>query len=855
MELIFQLFLTLPPILALDFQYFQNYGVAIEELKTDMTLIQQTLEEEITLVLTTPTLTLDHDLPQACNELVQNKTTSRDRFNNLVQNLLIARFQNNFVARRGDITDIQTFSARQDAELAAINALETTTKVYGTIELAVENFIASKNNVQIEDWKLVSPHSVTDSDGEEIDISGMTDNLYTRGFALSELCKPTDTEYRFEGLINAVPLVHIIFSKAPLSQLPENTSRVFRTYIKYENTRNETVREDCSDVNAATFRYQVAEGPKAGDTEEGAILSIRCPSQKGKPDRKGYLTFGIKIRLREDSVFCSIALKEITTQAKSAPWYGSSERKRRRRGARGDEELPRESRAVVAAAILAGAVAGATAGSAGAATYAHYSRKGMAEDIIRLDNAVRAGNLKDNEFHELLAETTDQIVVQMDSSSRAMRLMHDNQCLITRKLDKLVEIEMAEAMAASFADRVIYLATEIQANFPSNDAQKTVIDLCTGMNRKVEDAERLCTHFYQSGKNIELLFIQTQRRYNMVQISFRLQIAKPIFFRTPAKTFKVTSVPTPLMESKDGLFRYQQLNELPKHFVHLSEINQTLPTDQDCKSSGEIFFCEQSILNRIYSEKASCIEAIRTNGNLNACQPSTVVAVSDCIINVQPSYVMLSTAKVVTFMPHVKEEVSIHHLNRHETKFQGPGSYLLTRENLTADGYLMCETSKTFINSDRLQKNPVEIKMTDQKDGAVEHAILSEYSIIQSLADTFGKNRQQLEEEIAKLGNNEPERKRLLEVWKNRLNTPFPLPFLENKRQLITNTVIPLSTLILSGLVAICIILVLATLGKKFITIAWNRLKECSWSKEPEAPKEAVFNPATLLRNRRTVEI
>ena len=667
-----------------------------------------------------------------------------------------------------------------------------------------------------------------------VDISGLTDGSLERGFALKTLCKPEDVEYRFEGQVESNPLVHIIFSGVNITELPEDTSRNFRSFIRYENSDNDTITDACEALDIAHFGFR-QEDDEMGN---GVILTIKCPNQKGRAERVGALTFGIRMRLRSDSIFCRINIKEILVQPKSVDWYGrdrdgGSDRKKR-------SALQSKSLAVAAAV---GTVVGA--GVTGSTLYAHYSKKGLQEQVAYLTDTIHVNQLKNAEFVSKMSDTKDTLKFQLETSKTAVNTLSQQLCVQTVQQDRLTLTIMAESMANSFQQRVMLLLWELEENVKGNAAQNTVIRLCRILNKEIVNNEELCTEYYQVKTRVQPVHVQAVRDGNNVRIGVKIRISKPKFHMTPSRMYNIMATPIPLKKLNANIYRYQELTNLPKRMVHLEAYDQMLMADEDC-TGDKNWFCTTSLLNRIFDVKSSYMAAVINNLQLDACKPTVLTSISDCVITVQKDYVLLSASKKVTFLPHTSEQISIHHLNSQQQTFPA-GTSILTAKNLTDSGFLMCDRNKVYVRQDRMTDEPVEVVLSDKN--ATDYTVMSEVDVWVSMTEVMSKNREELAAELSKLEDSESRRKKFIELMEHKVRDAYPIEFFEKNHKLLDNKIIPYATIglliLLAATITLSIICCCKAAWKRCMdAVRCNRTCVICWKDDRPRNLEAIYTPA-----------
>ena len=833
--------------------FYQKAGVVTKESKLQLVLIQQKYNEEMTILVQTPNITKYHRLQGACKEVVTANATTRDKFNNMVQNMIIESFSSSFKIETGQRIKLEQeattgASHLEQPEIQPVTTQAAITKTAeqtettgqapskGTIDEELEKYIKKENNENISDWTLVSP---TLSD---IDIEPMTDGSYARGFQLAELCKTDDVEYTFEGEINVTPLVHVVFSKITLEDLPTSTKGMFSAYMKYSNSEKDTIREICPIINGESFQFTSPDG----DTDDGAILSIRCPSQKDRPNRVGQVTFGIKIRLRSDSIFCKINLKEITTQSKSANWYGRNDLTMEAintllPGAIEDgAKSGRKRRQVMAITAATGLAA------IGSTVYNFFNQKGLKEKVLQLENVVNHDNIRSEEGRKSIESSTDELAIELDSTDEAIRALQQQQCSLEHELQVINTWILAESVANTFVNRIMNTVTEVNNNSKGNLVQNTVSQLCMNINTDVKNNGHLCNAYYEEEEAIKILFIQVHRVGNQVKVAIRLKITKPRLHVTPATVFQTTTIPTPLGRLEENIYRYATLEHVPNMFVHLKDYNQTLSVDETCVETDEILFCGQTLLNSIYSLKASCIDAVRTHGETSACGMKVIHAVSDCIVDVQQSFVLMAISEVATFVPHKADQISIHHQQNNMQKFeQGVG--LITARNITADGFVMCAMSKVFIKKNLL--TTVDADVTVNMDGT--YTMMEESSIWETLAKSINMTTAQLDHSITNMNVAENSRKMFLMAMKQKRteeqqdqNVPYPMAWLQNNRKIIDGRVLPTATVINTALIAVSGALVAILLLKRWLSDCAGCIGR---SRTTDRPTRSIYRQGTSI--------
>ena len=775
----------------LDHRFYKEEGILTEQRRLNLAFIRQKTEQEVRLVMETPVLSKTHIFPTVCGKMINTDKYTLDYFNEIVQHLVLESFKNSFVVEIGAITPISdktlvpdlretALSAPSEAAVTATPPERTVSfseevgdydEVFPTLKAALLKFINTEHNVVLTAPEIAKP------EGLKTDIQTMFDNDVSTGFEISTFCKNEKPEVYAVTAVATVtekPIVHIILTDISIVDMPEDDDTLVSLWYYTNQETKETVKYNCYLVDMISTEFLTA----GDEIHNATVVSARCPDLTEGPRRKE-IHIQVHMRLSSTSPMCDLTIREILVQRRNGDWYGAHRTKHRNR-----------RQALAAAAGL---------GIVGTGLYSYFHNRGLSETVGEIENAVHENYLLTEQGASNMLEMGKKVTIELDTVTDAVNQLASKECILTRGLNQLSSIMLAESLAKSFVSRIFNLMLEAEGNLKGNIIQNTVQKLCNNANRAVDNRQELCDSYYAETNQIKLKFVQAHRSDNIVRIIIVIDTHIPDLYVTKTSVFDATSIPIPLGPIQGGIFRYRSYVHVPNRYIHLHDYNQTLAVaEASCLTTADTLFCGQEVLDSIYTLESSCINAIVHHGNLDACGHTVIASINDCIIKVKPKYVIISSWAEAHYTSHKADALSIHRQQNNDLLIPA-GVSALSKLNITTNGYLHCKKSKVYIEANRLSTEVIKVTVSSTLN-TTENTIVREIQDWQQMNDIFQMSNAQLTSVISKLDDNELPLRNFIKNIQDKRGPDMPNAFLERHRNLIRETVIPYSTVALSVL-------------------------------------------------------
>ena len=800
-----------------DTAFYPNEGILSQRVNKQFALLRQELKTQATFVLKTPHVQMDHKLPLSCSPLINADKNGMETFNDLVDHLVLDSFQELYVQEIGEITGnpssiIIPDLTRKAPEVKLDDDLDLDyDEAFPDIIMAINRFVKPEYNLPVFGSKYIR---VDLEDGDKVELrplSPIFDGDLRTGFHIGNIC---NNPFKIEGHVNITdrPIMHVVLTQYNITDI-ETDKEALNLYLKYNHSVNGLTNVTCEIVDSQETSFLSIDDRKMAAT----ILSARCETIE-----KGPKTATVEIHTTLNSTkhpFCNANVKELIVQKRNGAWYGAHKRSKR---------------SVVVAAAAGAAVAGT-------GIFSFFHSRGLTKRVTEIENAIEDAKLLTRQGAKDLEAMGKSIVIELDSINGAISKLTSSECMLTKVLTSQRKALLAESFATAFINNAQNLAFEISSNLPGNPIQKVATNICfynnanTNNNEWLSDIRFICEEYL---KNVatDLTYLQVLRTNNTVKIVYTVNIIQPDFIITPASVYKINHIPIPLGNLEEDIYRYRELENVPKHMVQLTRFNQTLAVPDTCMLTDKVLFCGQKLLDSIYTLESSCMAAVFNSKPLNPCGYKIIKSVNDCIVKLMPDIVLLSSYRNISFSSHKSDALSIHRQSATDL-FLPAGTSALSQDQITDNGYLICTNSRVYIRANRLKKSPVEYIISPEQS-INSYGLFTVDPWYTQLANWLNMDQNQLNHTVSAVDPKETGLRDFLNELQSRRG--IDLPLLSGYTTWYKNTLIPICVSVISLLILIVILFFIIRCWKNGIV---SLVQKCCQKEKTAQTQRAQYRP------------
>ena len=291
---------------------------------------------------------------------------------------------------------------------------------------------------------------------------------------------------------------------------------------------------------------------------------------------------------------------------------------------------------IIPAAI--GLIAGVS--SAGGLSYSMH-RKDQS-DIKHLQKTVTLNEVHEEDYRTAYSENAHETAIVNNASQAIIEKLHEEQCRFISQEQHFTTENFIELVIQNFLAEIETTLTSISIPLPNNPAETLSINLCRSRNREVH-LVKFCAAYYSNKDNykIEALYFENLKEDDISAIIVKVSVAVPLLTSFGAMSIhKLTHIPLPLFVDKNGLFHFQQYNDLPTYFANFPGLlNRKVGLDE-CTRYEDIFFCDYNTLNKLYTNSQMCLNSVLTS--TPSCERTIIKSISNCLTHFGPNYLILS---------------------------------------------------------------------------------------------------------------------------------------------------------------------------------------------------------------------